>query len=145
MAIPEEDRGPSWLRDYGYTDFGDISADIAAMEEFAARLAAEVQNSYAPHLTSVTDAMLTELPPPSGDFDELVGFLQDHREAQDATHMNVYNYANGTHHFATAAQHISKEYRGADAFSHARVADVNAAFEQVTAPEGTSVDIAGDA
>jgi hypothetical protein len=104
-----------------------------------------VQNNYAPHLTSVTEAMLTELPPPSGDFRELLDFLETHRAAQDATHINVYNFANGTHDFATAAQHISKEYRGADAFSHARVADVNAAFEQVTAPEGTSVDIAGDA
>jgi hypothetical protein len=37
--IPEEDRGPAWLRDYGYTDFGDIEADLVAMEEFAKKLA----------------------------------------------------------------------------------------------------------
>lgn len=145
MAIPEEDRGPAWLRAYGYTDFGDIAADIAAMEEFATKLAAEVQNSYAPHLTSVTDAMLTVLPPPSTAFPELVGFIQAHTQAQDATHMNVYNFANGTNHFATAAQHISKEYRGADAFSRAKVADVHAAFDQATSPEGAAARPTGDA
>jgi len=37
--IPEEDRGPAWLRDYGYADFGQIEADIQAMERFAATLA----------------------------------------------------------------------------------------------------------
>jgi hypothetical protein len=144
MAVPEEDRGPSWLRDYSYTDFGDIAADIAAMEEFAARLAAEVQNSYAPHLTSVTEAMLTELPPPFKDFTELVEFMEVHREAQDTTQMNVYNFANGTNHFATAAQDISKGYRGADAFSHAKVADVQAAFTRAVSPADTGRPVGDD-
>ena len=29
--IPEEDRGPAWLRDYSFTDFGNIAADMHAM------------------------------------------------------------------------------------------------------------------
>jgi hypothetical protein len=133
--IPEEDRGPSWLRDYGFTDFGNIAADIAAMEEFAKKLAADVQDNYVPHLTGVTDAMLTQLPPAATTFPELVDFMATHREAQDVTQQNVFNFANGTNHFATAAQTISADYRGSDAFSHARVRDVDKAFDQAVNPD----------
>lgn len=126
--IPEGDRGAAWLRDYGSTQFGDIEADIAAMEEFAHRLAADVQANYVPHVTAVTDAMLTELPPPAGTFAELVAFLTAHHAAQDTTQTNVYNFANGTHRFATAAQEITERYRGTDAMAQARVLDVERAF-----------------
>lgn len=132
--IPEEDRGPSWLRDYGTTDFGAIEADIRAMEEFAARLAANVKDSYAPHLSTVSTSMLTRLPNPPGEFVELLSFLTAHNEAQDVTHQNVYNYANGTQGFASAAADISKKYRGSDAFAEARVADVNKAFDRAGIP-----------
>ena len=135
--LAEEDRGPSWLRDYGYTDFGNIEADLEAMEEFAKKLRADVEDNYVPHLSGVTDAMLTELPPPAATFPELVAFLQAHQAAQDTTQTNVYNFANGTNRFATAAQTISQEYDGSDAFSKARVGDVRDAFRAADAPEGS--------
>jgi hypothetical protein len=137
MGIPEEDLGPRWLRDYGLTDFGEIAADIDAMEEFAAKLAGDVRNNYATHLPQVTESMLTALPHPSADFRELVEFMTTHRDAQDATQLNVYNHANGTHQMASAAQQISANYRGADAFARARVSDVDRAFTEVS-----TVDIA---
>jgi hypothetical protein len=130
MAIPEEDRGPRWLRDYGSTDFGNIAADIAAMEEFAAKLAADVQNNYAPHLSSVSESMRAPLPD-ARNFPELAGFLTVHREAQSITESNVYNFANGTNDFATAAQDISKTYSGSDAFARAKVSDVDKAFHTI--------------
>ncbi len=132
--IPEEDRGPAWLRDYGYADFSQIEADIQAMEQFAAKLSENVKGSYAPHLASVTDAMSTRLPNPPGEFVELASFLVAHSEAQDVTHQNVYNYANGTQGLATAAAEVSKKYSGADAFAHAKVSDVNQALEKVGLP-----------
>ena len=143
--ISEERRAPTWLRDYGCTDFGDIAADIAAMEEFAKRLAADVEKNYVPHLNGVTDAMLTELPPPAATFPELVDFMTAHYSAQSITQENVFNFANGTNHFATAAQTISKEYRGSDAFSRARVRDVDRAFGSVLSPESGADYTGGDA
>jgi hypothetical protein len=140
--IPEEDRGPAWLRDTTYTDFGDIAADITAMEEFAKKLAAEVQNNYVPHLTGVSDAMLTQLPPPAATFPELVDFMTAHNAAQDANQVNIYNFANGTNRFAVAAENISVEYRGTDAFSQARVNDVDKAFNKALASE-SGTDYAG--
>jgi len=133
MGIPEEDLGPQWLRDYGYTDFGDIEADIDAMREFAAKLAADVQGNYNTHLPQVSDSMLTSLPQPFADFPELVGFMEAHRQAQDATQSNVYNYSTGTQQMAGVAQEISEKYRGADAMARARVSDVTAAFDKVAA------------
>jgi len=136
--IPEEDRGPAWLRDYGTTDFGAIEADIQAMEQFAAKLAANVKDSYAPHLSTVSNSMLTRLPPPPGDFVELFSFLTAHNEAQDVTHQNVYNYANGTQGFASAAADISKRYSGSDAFAQAQVSDVDKAFDKAGIPTSSS-------
>ncbi|MFG1603014.1 hypothetical protein [Actinoplanes sp. NPDC049265] len=136
--LAEEDRGPSWLRDYGNTNFGTIDADIAAMENFAKKLRADVETNYVPHLTSVTDKMLTKLPPAATTFPELVAFMQDHVQAQDATQSNVYGFADGTARFATVAQTISKEYAGSDAFAQARVGDVEDAFvASVTPTEAT--------
>jgi hypothetical protein len=146
--IPEEDLGPTWLRDYGYTDFGDIAADIAAMEEFAKKLATDVQDNYRPHMHSVSSSMLTELPAPNAEFAELVTFFQTHRDAQSITQSNVYNFADGTDTFAAAAQTISKEYEGADAFSRARVSDVQDAFHKpdpLVRPQQPTSEPGGDA
>jgi hypothetical protein len=141
--IPEEDRGPAWLRDYGVTDFGSIDADIAAMEEFASKLAADVQNNYVPHMNSVTDAMITELPPASATFKELGQFFTAHTAAQDVTQENVYQFANGTNDFAAAAQTISSDYRGSDAFAHAKVRDVDKAFDEAGRPVDAEPDSRG--
>jgi hypothetical protein len=136
--IPDEDRGPAWLRDYGFTDFGNIEADIAAMEEFAKKLAADVQNNYVPHLAGVTDAMLTQLPAAATTFPELVDFLTTHRDAQDVTQQNVFAFAAGTSSFATVAETLSHDYRGTDARSHARVSDVKTAFDEAVTLDSTS-------
>ena len=135
--IPEEDRGPAWLRDYGYTDFSQIEADIQAMEQFASKLSANVKDDYAPHLSTVTAAMSTRLPAAPSEFVELMTFLFAHNEAQNVAHQNVYNYANGTQGFATAAKDISQAYSGSDAFSHAKVRDVDKAFDRVGIPADT--------
>jgi hypothetical protein len=132
--IPEDDRGPAWLRDYGYTDFGQIEADIRAMENFAQKLAATVHDNYAPHLSTVTTAMSTRIPEPPVEFAELWSFLFTHNEVQNVSHQNVYNFANGTQGFATAAEDISKKYSGSDAFAHARVSDVDTALDRVGLP-----------
>ncbi len=134
MGVPEEDRGPQSLRNYGFTDFGDIAADIQAMEEFASRLAADVEKSYVPHMERVTTSMSVSVPFPAG-FPELFEFLTAHRAAQEVAQNNIYQFATGTQHFASAAQNISEQYRGSDAFARARVSDVQSAFDQaVTQP-----------
>jgi hypothetical protein len=123
--IPEEDRPPAWL-----ADFGAIEADVAAMEAFAASLDREVRDSYEPHLQLVTTSMMTQLPGAPDAFPELKSFLADHHKAQTATFSNTFNFRDGTGHFADAAKDISERYRGADAFAHAKVKDVNRAFTE---------------
>ncbi|GAA2640849.1 hypothetical protein [Paractinoplanes durhamensis] len=136
--IPDEDRGPAWLRDYGYTDFGQIEADIDAMEQFASKLSATVEDNYAPHLSTVTEAMSTRLPDPPSEFIELLTFLSAHRDVADVAHQNVYNYANGTQDFAVVAQDIGKRYSGSDAFAQASVKDVDRAFNNLPSMDSPS-------
>ena len=81
--IPEEDRGPAWLRDYGFTDFGDIAADIHAMSEYAQKLVANVQDNYAPHLGSLSQAVATPLP--EARFDELTARIRSYGDRPPPT------------------------------------------------------------
>jgi hypothetical protein len=113
------------LQDYGFTDFGQIEADTKAMEQFASKLHADVEDNYAPHLDPIGMAMTTELPSPPAAFIELSSFLVVHNGVQATTTSNVYNFATGTVRYATAAKDISQKYQGSDAFSHAKVRDVN--------------------
>jgi hypothetical protein len=136
--IPEDDRGPAWLRDYGYIDFGDIAADIDAMEEYATKLDATVRNSYGPHMTRMSEAMMTPLPVPNDGFAELSTFFQAHWSVQDATQENVYGFGNGTIALATAAQKVGRRYRGTDAFAHATVADITKVLDTPSAAPTTA-------
>ncbi|GAA0417143.1 hypothetical protein Aca07nite_07980 [Actinoplanes capillaceus] len=116
-----------WLGNVDYTDFGAIEADINAMEQFAAKLKQDIELNYAPYADAVSTTMIKQLP--DTPFYELHLFLYRHDQVQIATQMNVAGYTDGTYKFASAASGISEQYRGSDAFSRAKVADVEAQFE----------------
>lgn len=121
--IPEENRPAGWLRGYG-----GIEADIRQMREFADRLQAEVERNYAPHLSYIADDMKAPIPNPADAFVELVQFLQAHHETQQATAEVVWGMAPATGRLAEAAGMIAAHYADSDAFSSARVADVERAL-----------------
>ncbi|MGK5738335.1 hypothetical protein [Micromonospora sp. URMC 103] len=121
--IPEEDRPPAWLSGYG-----GIEADIRQLREFADRLAAEVDRNYSPHLSYIADDMTAPLPNPCDAFIELVHFLRTHHETQQATVEMVWGVRGATGHLAAAAGTVADRYASADAFSAARVADVEQAL-----------------
>jgi hypothetical protein len=135
--LSEEDRGPAWLQDYGYTDFSQIEADVTAMEQFATQLQGDVTKNYNTHASVVQNLLLTILPDPPGDFVELSSFLVVHNDAQNISQKNVYHYSEGTTQFAKVAKDVSADYRGSDAFSHAKVSDVDAAFKTVAKQDGS--------
>jgi hypothetical protein len=139
-VVPEEDRGPLWLRDYGT-----IEADISRMEEFAAKLDADVAQNYSTHLPYIYDDMQGEAPEPHEQFPELTSFHEAHRvAARDTTNMVAY-YESATTDFAVAAAEISRRYRDSDAFASATVGDVNAAFArtQVGGDQATDLSSGG--
>lgn len=133
MALPDEDLGPSWLSDYGT-----IEADIRRLAEFAAKLDAEVRQHYIPHLASIDSDMTAVPPAPAAEFAELCAFLDAHWSAQVNTTNNIYAFRDGTGRLANAAQTVSRQYAGVDAFSAARVRDVEVALDQagVTRTDG---------
>lgn len=122
---------PAFSRNYGDSFINGIEADIAAMEDFAKGLRSEVEVNYNEGLTKVTNDMLTEVPPISAWFPELVSLMQYHQEAQDAAHQNAYGFRTDTTRLATAAQTIGKQYGDSDAFSRAKVSDVDKALQSV--------------
>jgi hypothetical protein len=138
VALPEEDRGPVWLRNWEF-----IEADIQAMEDFAIKLRTEVETNYASHLTPIYDDMGTALPPPSGAFPELVDLLQTHHAATETTTHFVHDYANRSAGMAQAASDISSNYGKSDAFAQATVTDVNRALG-TTGVAATNAGAPGD-
>ncbi|MFF5177438.1 hypothetical protein ACFY2Q_05365 [Micromonospora sp. NPDC000316] len=121
--IPEEDRPAPWLRDYG-----GIEADIRQLQDFADRLATEVQRNYAPHLSYIADDMSAKVPNPCDAFVELVTFLHAHHETQQATTDMVYAVRGATGHLAAVANRVATQYADTDAFSAARATDVHRAL-----------------
>ncbi|MGC4865039.1 hypothetical protein ACLQ3B_06365 [Micromonospora sp. DT53] len=121
--IPEEDRPAPWLRGYS-----GIEADISQLREFADRLAAEVESNYAPHLSYIAEDMSAKLPNPCDAFIELVTFLHAHHETQQATADMVYAVRGVTGHLAAAADQVATHYADSDAFTAARVVDVQRAL-----------------
>lgn len=121
--IPEEDRPASWLRGYG-----GIEADIRRLREFADKLQAEVERNYAPHLSYIAEDMKAPVPNPADAFIELVNFLRAHHETQQATADMVWGVRDATGHLAVAAGTVANSYTQSDAFSSARVADVERAL-----------------
>jgi hypothetical protein len=136
--IPEEDRPASWLRDYA-----GVEADIRQMRQFADRLQAEVERNYAPHLSYIADDMKAKVPNPADAFVELVQFLHAHNEIQQAAVNMVWDVARATGFLASAAGRIAGHYENTDAFSAARVADVERALagsHGATRPQPTLAD-----
>ncbi|GAB3504060.1 hypothetical protein [Phytohabitans suffuscus] len=113
--------------------YAQIEADIARMEEFAAKLRAEVVDNYAPHLAHVTDDMAVDLPEPPESFAELTSFLQTHRASQLDTADLVYFYQEATWGLATAAAEVSALYGAADAFAAAKASEVESALDRTAA------------
>ncbi|GAA2886041.1 hypothetical protein Acy02nite_42110 [Actinoplanes cyaneus] len=111
-----------------WRDDGHISADITAMEDFARKLLADVDDHYAPFADTLANRMLSGLPAADHQFGELYAFVTVLASAQDTCQQNIYNFANGTHGFAKAAEQVSGLYRGTDAFARARLADVESAL-----------------
>ena len=134
--IPEEDRPAAWLRGYG-----GIEADIRQLREFADKLQTEVERHYAPHLSYIAEDMTAGVPNPADAFLELVQFLRAHWEAQQATANTVWSVGGTTGHLAAAAGIVADEYEHSDAFSSARVVDVERALAAPTAarPSGPSM------
>ncbi len=128
---------PSFTRNYGESYIYGIEADIAAMEDFAKGLRSEVEINYNEGLKKVTQDMLTEVPEISLWFPELVSLMQYHQEALEAAQDNAFAFRGDTTQLATAAQSIGEKYGDSDAFSRARVTDVEKALDTVDTKKTT--------
>lgn len=137
MGLPEEDRGPAWLRDYGrgsgYTksnamtgyDEGSLAVDLASLLDFATALENEHTLDYRPHVDTVFKDMSAKPADPPGDFIELVQSMSWQRELLVQTSDALIKHDKAVLAFIAAARQISSQYGEADALGAAKAQDVN--------------------
>jgi len=148
MALPEEDRGPAWLRNWGdktgytqtdsftgYVDGQSLAVDIGSLVAFANALQTEHEQDFRPHVREVYDGMAAQPAGPDGRFVELVEVMTHHRVMIVQTSTALANHDAAIIAFCDAARAISQEYRGADAMSAAKVSDVD---QHLVAPTTTA-------
>lgn len=150
MGLPEEDRGPAWLRDWGsktghteldtfsgYVDPDALAVDIKSLTKFAEALLAEHENDYRPHVQTVFDGMSAAPAQPDIRFIELTEGMTHHRDMLVQTSTALANHDKAVIAFINAAKAISEEYRTADAMSAASVTDVEANLTVAPSQTGT--------
>jgi hypothetical protein len=154
MGLPEQDKGPAWLRDWGsktghteldtftgYVDPDALAVDIKTLLAFAKALQSEHENDFRPHVQMVFDAMSATPMAPDARFVELTESLTHHRDMLVQTSTALANHDKAVVAFVKAAEAISNEYRGADALSAARVGDVDTQLSTPPAADATSTTI----
>ncbi|GAA2361625.1 hypothetical protein Cme02nite_43390 [Catellatospora methionotrophica] len=137
MGLPEEDKGPAWLRDYGresgYTksnamtgyDEGSLAVDLQSLVDFAEALETEHTKDYRPHADEVFKDMSAKVADPHADFIELCSSLGWQRELLVQTSDALLKHDQAVLAFVAAAREISKKYGEADALGAAKAQDVN--------------------
>jgi hypothetical protein len=138
MGLPEEDKGPAWLRDWasktghteldtftGSVDPDALTVDIKTLVAFAKALQAEHESDFRPHVKMVFDQMSAAPAQPDARFVELTETMTHHRDMLVQTSTALVRHDQAVMAFVAAADKISAEYRGADAMSSATVRDVN--------------------
>ncbi len=145
MGLPEEDRGPAWLRDWGrttgHTDYDTftgsvdpnaLSVDIGNLLAFAQALQAEHESDYRPHVQTVFEQMSAVAAAPDARFVELTESLTHHRDMLVQTSTAMANHDKAIIAFVEAARAIGQEYRTADEMSAATVYDVETNLENTS-------------
>jgi hypothetical protein len=123
--LPPEDRPSQFIADYK-----DIEVKTDDLEAFAKSLQAELEQNYLPH----RDKMATDLA--VGDvytnesFTEFIQALTRHAEIRQITLRRLFDHGDGTDTLSVAADQISKNYAGSDAYSAATSRDVDDVIAQ---------------
>jgi hypothetical protein len=151
MGLPEEDKGPAWLRNWGnstghtdsnvftgYVDPDALSVDIGSLVAFAQALQAEHEQDYRPHVQTVFDQMSATVAPPDARFVELTEGLTHHRDMLVQTSTAIANHDKAVIAFVEAARAISTEYSNADAMSAATVSDVEAGLTNTSVTKNST-------
>ncbi|MDI1459920.1 hypothetical protein QEZ54_02965 [Catellatospora sp. KI3] len=137
MGLPEEDKGPAWLRDYGrgsgYTktsaftgyDEGTLAIELADLKLFADVLEKEHMLDYRPHAKTVFEQMATVVQAPDKRFQELCAGMQGHRDMLVQAADALARHDEAVLNFITATREIVKQYGKTDALTAARTTDVN--------------------
>jgi len=118
--LPPEDRPPAFIADYK-----DIEVKTDDLESFANSLHAELQQNYLPHRDKMASDLVVGDVYTNENFTEFIGALKRHAEIRQLTIDRLFDHGDGTGALSRAADKISKNYAGSDAYSAATSRDVN--------------------
>ncbi|GHJ50287.1 hypothetical protein Cs7R123_76290 [Catellatospora sp. TT07R-123] len=137
MGLPEEDKGPAWLRDYGrasgYTkassftgyDEGKLAVELGDLKLFADVLEKEHMLDYRPHAQVVFEQMATVTQSPDKRFQELCAGMQGHRDMLVQAADALARHDEAVLNLVKATREIIKQYGKTDALTATRTSDVN--------------------
>jgi hypothetical protein len=138
MGIPEEDKGPAWLRDYGEksgnletdTRWGyqvekdSFAVDLKGLQEFGAKLKTELEQDYVPHANTAVTYMATEVTVLPEAFLELCSAVDHQSKSLDALRDHLTRHYEAVKAFAEFATKMATTYGNVDATAEASVRDV---------------------
>jgi hypothetical protein len=130
--LPPEDRPSQFISDYK-----DIEVKTGDLESFAKSLQAELEQNYVPHRDKMAADLAVGDVYSNEEFAEFIQALTRHAEIRQVTLRRLYDHGDGTDTLSAAADQISKNYAGADAYAAATSRDVDSVIAQ---PPSTLTD-----
>jgi hypothetical protein len=134
--LPPEDRPSSYIADYK-----DIEVKTDDLEAFAKSLQAELEQNYLPHRDKMAIDLAVGDVYTNEQFTEFIQALTRHAEIRQVTLRRLYDHGDGTDTLSVAADKISKNYAGADAYSAATSRDVSSVIAQPPATTSNNTSI----
>jgi hypothetical protein len=138
MGIPEEDKGPAWLRGYGensghlatdnrwgyQAESGAFAADLKGLKDFGAKLYNELQLDYVPHVKTAAEDMRAQPAVLPQRFYELTDVVKHQAEKLQQVLTELNNHYVAVQALAGFATGIADKYGNTDALASTRVIDV---------------------
>jgi hypothetical protein len=150
MGIPEEDKGPAWLRNYGeksgnletnntwgyQAETDAFAVDLVGLKEFGSKLKVELDQDYAPHAKTVGTYMATEMQMLPAAFLELCNVVDTQAASLDVLRDHLTRHYQAVAAFSEFAIKMAETYGNADATASASVWDVTRDLGAGTKPAG---------
>jgi hypothetical protein len=119
-----DDGSPQWLGDYGM-----INVDLSGLDKFAGSVESEVEGNFRPHAERLFGVYLYGVRFGVGNASaDVTAAKLKHRDCLSAAGEQLSGYAAAAQILIEAARQVAGRYRGVDALSAAKAADVDAAL-----------------
>ena len=125
--LPPDERPSAYISDYK-----DIQVNTSDLEAFAQSLKAELEQNYLPHRDKMAADLAVGDVYTNESFTEFIQALTRHAEIRQITLDRLFDHGDGTGALSVAADKISKNYAGSDAYAAATTRDLDSVIQTPT-------------